>query len=229
VDSGFSSLDVQDPRRVSPIFHFVFRPPWKPEETALAGVHALGLNPKDIRHIVFTHLDYDHANGLADFPWTTAHAYDLELQAARSGPTLRDRLRYNRTQLRMHECWESYSGEGGDRWYGFQGIRPIKGLDNDVAFIPLLGHSAGHSGVAVRTAQGWLLHAGDAYMQVAELQPTPEGPAHTGLFQTIMRNDGKALQGSLARLSELHRDHGNEVQIFCSHDETEFDLLLRHK
>jgi hypothetical protein len=54
----------------------------------------------------------------------------------------------------MHECWESYSGESGDTWYGFQGIRPIKGLDNDLAFVPLLGHSAGHCGVAVRNAQG---------------------------------------------------------------------------
>jgi hypothetical protein len=64
-------------------------------------------------------------------------------------------------------------------------------------------------------------------MQHAELQPAPDGPARTGLFQPIMQNDGKALQGSLTHLSELHRDHGNEVEIFCARDKTEFDLLFK--
>jgi glyoxylase-like metal-dependent hydrolase (beta-lactamase superfamily II) len=225
VDTGFSTQDIHDPRRVSPIFHFVFRPPWKREETALAGIQALGLSPQDVRHIILTHLDYDHANGLADFPWATAHVYATELHAAQSGQSLRDRLRYDRSRLSAHSHWASYGADGGDTWYGLQGLCPIKALGDDFALVPLAGHSTGHCGVAVRSEQGWLLHAGDAYMQHAELQPAPDGPARTGLFQPIMQDDGAARRESLARLAELHRKHGSEVRVFCAHDQTEFESL----
>lgn len=227
VDTGFSTQDVNDPRRVPPLFHFVFRPPWKREETAFAGIQALGLDPHDVRHIILTHLDYDHANGLADFPWATAHTYTIELQATQSGQSLRGHVRYNRSQLRAHAHWESYDSDGENTWYGLQGVCPIKALGDDFALIPLVGHSLGHCGVAVRSKQGWLLHAGDAYMVHAELQPAPDGPGCTGLFQPIMQDNGKARQESLARLAKLHEDHGNEVKVFCAHDEAEFEDLRR--
>ena len=51
VDTGFGMQDIDDPRCVTPIFHFVFRPPWKRGETAHAGIRALGLDPRDVRHI----------------------------------------------------------------------------------------------------------------------------------------------------------------------------------
>ena len=44
------------------------------QETAIARIQALGRDPRDVRHIVFTHLDLGHASGLSDFPWATAHA-----------------------------------------------------------------------------------------------------------------------------------------------------------
>lgn len=227
IDTGFSTQDINNPRCVSPIFHFVFRPPWKREETAFAGIQMLGLDPQDVRHIILTHLDIDHANGLADFPWATAHVYTTELQDAQSGRSLRDRLRYNRSRLSAHTHWESYDSNEGNSWYGLQGLCPIKGLEDNFALVPLVGHSPGHCGVAVRAKQGWFLHAGDAYMQRAELQPAPDGPARTGLFQPIMQDNGKARQESLARLAKLHSDHGDEVKIFCAHDETEFEYLRK--
>ena len=227
VDTGFGMQDINDPRCVPPIFHFVFRPPWKREETALAGIQALGLDPRDVRHIILTHLDYDHANGLGDFPWAKAHVYAAELRAAQSRRSPTNRVRYNRSRLIAHAQWESYDRNGGNMWYGLQGLCPIKSLEDDFALVPLVGHSPGHCGVAVRSKQGWLLHTGDAYMVHAELQPAPDGPARTGLFQPIMQSDGKARQESLARLAKLHGDHGNEVKVFCAHDKAEFEDLRK--
>ena len=225
VDTGFSAQDVKDPRRVSPIFHFVFRPPWKPEETAIAGIRQLGLDPQDVRHIVLTHLDCDHAAGLSDFPWAAAHVDALELQAARSGHTLQDHLRYDRPRLSQHAHWESYDHSGGDIWHGIQAVRSIRALGDEVALVPLPGHSPGHCGVAVCGPQGWQLHAGDAYMQRAELQPPPLGPASTGVFQPIMQSDGSARKNSLACLAELDRQYKGEVKVFCAHDRAEFEAL----
>jgi hypothetical protein len=63
---------------------------------------------------------------------------------------------------------------------------------------------------------------------LAELQPAPDGPARTGLFQPIMQEDGQARRESLARLAELHGKHGNKVKVFCAHDQTEFEDLVEN-
>lgn len=226
IDAGFSTKEVNDPRRVPPIFHFVFRPPWKYEETAAACIKALGLSLHDVRHIILTHLDYDHAAGIADFPWATVHVYASELQAAQRCKSLRDRRRYDRKQLARHENWESYDATGSDSWYGLQGLCPIKGLKDEFALIPLVGHSAGHCGVAIRGKKEWLVHAGDAYMCRGELQPAPDGPAATGLFQPVMQDNSRDRKNSLHLLRELTRCHGDEVRVFCAHDKTEFTQFV---
>ena len=55
------------------------------EETAVRQIEALGFSPSDVRHIVITHLDFDHAGGLEDFPNATVHLMDAEFSAA-TGP-----------------------------------------------------------------------------------------------------------------------------------------------
>jgi len=44
----------------------------------------LGFDPADVRDIVLTHLDLDHAGGLIDFPWARVHVYAEELRALQS-------------------------------------------------------------------------------------------------------------------------------------------------
>jgi glyoxylase-like metal-dependent hydrolase (beta-lactamase superfamily II) len=83
----------------------------------VACIEALGLVPQDVGHIILTHLDYDHAAGIADFAWATVHVYAPELHAALYGKSWRDRIRYDRRQLARHEHWESYDDAGGDTWY----------------------------------------------------------------------------------------------------------------
>lgn len=229
VDSGFSIQDVENPRQVPFIFNFIFRPPWKAEETALTNIKSLGYSPKDVQHILLTHLDYDHANGLIDFPWATAHVYNLELNAALFGKSAQDLLRYNRKRLKKHEKLEIYDNNNGETWYGINKVCPIKGLGNDFAFVPLIGHSAGHGGIAIRKNNGWLLHAGDAYMMHSELQPPPIGPSYTGLFHFFIKDNGQSRKESLSRLSELHLKYGKDVSIFSAHDKEEFEKLFNEE
>jgi glyoxylase-like metal-dependent hydrolase (beta-lactamase superfamily II) len=58
--------------------------------------------------------------------------------------------------------WKYYA-PGGEPWFGFEAVRDLEGLPPEILLIPLAGHTRGHAGIAIKTADGWLLHAGDAY------------------------------------------------------------------
>src|SRR5690606_14297750 len=121
-----------------------------------------GFKAADVRHILLTHLDFDHAGGIEDFPQARVHVMVDELVAATRRRTPVDRGRYRPRQWNEDVAWRSYSG-GGEPWFGFAAVRDLEGLPPEILMIPLVGHTRGHCGVAVRTAEGWLLHAGDAY------------------------------------------------------------------
>ena len=69
VETGLGTRDIADPARLGKSWVRLVTPKLDPSETAIARVRALGFAPSDVRHIVLTHLDLDHAGGLED----TAH------------------------------------------------------------------------------------------------------------------------------------------------------------
>ena len=60
--------DARNPRQLGAAFAALMSPRPKVETTALKQLEALGFAAGDVRHIVTTHLDLDHAGGLPDFP-----------------------------------------------------------------------------------------------------------------------------------------------------------------
>jgi glyoxylase-like metal-dependent hydrolase (beta-lactamase superfamily II) len=116
-----------------------------------------------------------------------------------------------------------HSLAGGDTWLGFDRVRVI---GDDVALVPLTGHTRGHCGVAVRTDGGWLLHAGDAYFFHGEIDPEkPRSTPGLALFQRIAAVDDATRLKNQARLRELVRDHRREVRVFSAHDPLELDAF----
>ena len=220
VDSGLGVEDVADPKRLGWMFRAVARPRLRIDETALRQVADLGFRIDDVRHIVPTHLDPDHAGGLADFPAATVHVFGSELRATKD-PTLMERSRYRPAQLSGVARWAPVE-PGGDAWFGFASVRALPGARDDALLIPLPGHSRGHCGVAVKTGEGWLLHCGDAYFHRAEVAPAggraPLGPR---LFESLVNVDRKARLANQGRLRALAKDHGGEVRLVCSHDPVE--------
>src|SRR3546814_19661406 len=78
VDTGFGTRDVDHPhRRLSEFFLTLNNIQLRPEETAVAQVRALGFDPRDVRHIIITHLDFDHAGGIEDFPAAAVHLTEI--------------------------------------------------------------------------------------------------------------------------------------------------------
>jgi glyoxylase-like metal-dependent hydrolase (beta-lactamase superfamily II) len=218
VDTGFGSDDARNPAQLGQPFRALMRPRPQLGETALAQVEGLGFAAADVRHIVATHLDLDHTGGLPDFPDAEVHVLAAELAAALH-PSLRDRSRYLGSHWKHGPNWvEHRSEQGGDRWFGFERVRILAGLDVEVALIPLAGHSRGHTGVAVNAGERWLLHCGDAYFNHGELAAPPSCPPVLRFFQRLTAADNGARVENAARLRELAASHGDEVTLFCSHD-----------
>jgi len=229
VDTGLGLNDIREPLpRLAPFFLSTLRPRLSENETAVRQIESRGYRSEDVRHIVLTHLDFDHAGGLDDFPNATVHLLEAEYQAAFQVKSLVDVGRYRPRQWKQFRAWKRYpSSSGGEPWFGFECVRALDGLPPEILLVPLVGHTWGHSGVAVRTDRGWLLHAGDAYFYRDEIR-SEDCTCTPGLkiYQGLMEVDRKARFTNLDRLRRLHKDHANDVRIFSSHDKIEFDVLL---
>ena len=131
-------------------------------------VKALGFSPDEVRHVLLTHLDRDHAGGVPDFPKAKVHVHRKEYDMAVTHQVTPPAGRYITTQWKHGPDWAIY-GEGGEDWFGFEGVRALGDHEPDILMIPLPGHTLGHCGIAVRDKDRWLLHAGDAYFHHAQL------------------------------------------------------------
>jgi glyoxylase-like metal-dependent hydrolase (beta-lactamase superfamily II) len=222
VDTGFGTDDVAEQGgRLGRAFVRLVGARFDLGQTAVAQLAELGHRPEDVRDIVVTHLDLDHAGGLSDFPHARVHVHRAELEAARH-PRVSERARYVRAQWAHGPRWVEHV-EDGDTWHGFAAVHA---LGEDVVMVPLPGHTRGHSGVAVRRPEGgWLLHAGDAYFHAGDKELPRTCPPGLRLFQAAMAVDGSARRANLGRLQELHRDHRADVTVFCAHDRTELAAL----
>ena len=228
VDTGLGLQDLNDPaKRLGRQFTVLTRPRLDVSNTAIRQIERLGFTADDVRHIVLTHLDLDHAGGLPDFPKAKVHVFEPEHRAAMARATLTERNRYRTVHWAHDPKWARHT-LAGERWFDFECVRQLEGIPPEVLLVPLLGHTRGHCAIAVQTDQAWLLHAGDAYFYAGEMDLVrPHCTMGLRLFQRIVHMDHKLTLQNLQRLRDLTRNHSNEVAVFCAHDPTEFDRLLR--
>ena len=155
VDSGIGTRDYQA-RGLMRLFLKGLRSRFDLNETAFYQVQRLGFKPEDVRHIIQTHLHLDHAGGLPDFPHAKVHLYKLEYDHIMHRPG-----------------WEFYPGHWahgpnwvihelkGGQWYDFDAIH-LESIVPEIWLVPLTGHTPGHTAVAVKREQGWVLYGSDA-------------------------------------------------------------------
>ena len=133
VDTGFGLDDTRNPRQLGLPFTTVVRPRADAAETAISQIRELGFEPGDVRHIVTTHLDLDHAGGLPDFPDAEVHLLGTELDAAMH-PGWRERSRYIAAHWAHGPRWSQHDA-GGDEWFGFDSVRILPGSDAEILLI----------------------------------------------------------------------------------------------
>ncbi|HEX8447228.1 MAG TPA: MBL fold metallo-hydrolase [Sphingomonas sp.] len=230
IDTGFGTRDIARPRqRLSDYFLALNNIQLRERETAVAQVRALGFDPRDVRHIIVSHLDFDHAGGIEDFPDACVHVTAREKEAAdaRDGGVFVARKRYRPQQWNDAQHWALYPFGGGERWFGFDAVRDLRGLPPEILLVPLAGHSWGHAGVAIREAGGtWLFYAADAYFHHGEVgSARRDCPPGLRGYQRMMDVDRRARRTNQARVRQLSLDHANDVRIFCAHDVLEYETL----
>lgn len=225
IDTGFGLRDVAAPEaRLSKFFLQLLDPDFREELTAVRQIEALGYSARDVQHIVLTHLDFDHAGGLDDFARATVHMLHTEIEDAVKQRTWLDRARFRPMQWSSYDRWTTYEA-AGERWFGFDAVRDLRGVPPEILLVPLLGHTLGHAGVAVQTGGDWLLVAGDAYFDHEELDPVnPRCAPGLRFYQWMMEKDRGMRLHNQKRLRALVRDHSDEVRVICSHDPRELEM-----
>jgi glyoxylase-like metal-dependent hydrolase (beta-lactamase superfamily II) len=225
IDTGLGLRDVAEPRRrLSGFFLALTAPDFRAEMTAVRQIARLGYDPRDVRHIVLSHLDFDHAGGLDDFPEATVHLLRDERDYAFRRPTWLDRQRFRPQQWGTRDRWKVYGADGGDAWCGFSRVRELAGVPPEIVMVPLVGHTHGHAGVVVQHGDGSLLYAADAYFYAGEMDVArPRCTPGLRLYQRMMEKNRAARLHNQERLRELKRLHGDRVEIFCGHDVGEFE------
>ncbi|MGV0168321.1 MBL fold metallo-hydrolase [Furfurilactobacillus sp. WILCCON 0119] len=224
VDTG---LGRKDQLNAEPRLGFAFTHIYaKPQQgnIALAAVEqikALGYDPRDVRNIVMTHLDLDHAGGLVDFPNATVHVFQTEWETAMSERGFKTSHRYRQSMWQYGPNWHTYN-EVGDNWKGFNHVQQLTGLPPEILLIPTAGHSRGHCAVAIDTGDdGWLVHAGDTYFDPHEVHnQTPSMAPQLARFERFNQwNQTQRLENVNALRNLILTDQN--VHVFCAHNPAE--------
>jgi len=224
VDTGFGRQDIEEAdKRLGKAFLKLARPRLDKSETAVRQVMRLGFKPEDVRDILLTHLDPDHAGGISDFPHARIHVYEPEHRVACHPEDFKDRRRYRKVQWSHGPHWQIHQLDG-EQWEGFDSVRALDESDPEVLLIPLEGHTRGHCGVAVHTDDGWLLHAGDAFFHHRQMDPVrPSIPGGLKWFQRAVDTDRKQRETNQERLRILSAASSHRIKVFCAHDPTQYE------
>ena len=159
VDTGLGTDDYVHRSGILNVFRIITRVPLDPSQAAVRQVAALGYNPREVRHVVLTHMHFDHCGGLPDFPWAKIHVYRREYEAFLDRPRQFADLAYVRRHIAHGPDWAFYD-DTGEKWYDFDAIRLP--FEPQMWLLPLPGHTRGQCGVVVKTSRGWLFQTSDA-------------------------------------------------------------------
>jgi glyoxylase-like metal-dependent hydrolase (beta-lactamase superfamily II) len=158
IDTGPGRDDYIHPPAILRLFRVIMSVPFDPQEAVIHQLPRLEYKPEDVRHIILTHMHFDHCGGLPDFPWAKVHVHRREYDAFTGRMRQWTDLAYVQRHITHVTDWALYDG-GGEKWYDFDAIRlPFK---PEMWLVPLHGHSWGHCGVAVKLEAGWFFNAAD--------------------------------------------------------------------
>ena len=174
-----------------------------PEQTAAAQLRARGLQPADIRLIVMTHLHFDHASALCDFPNATVLVDEREWAAAWARDALLNG--YSKAQLDPRPRYRTidFTAPSAVASGPFERTIDVFG-DGALTLASTPGHTAGHLSLIARLDEREALLAADA----AYTMDTIRGTERPWLI-----HDRKAFEHSLRQIQAYDREHPEAVVI----------------
>jgi len=157
------------------------------------GLKLIGIEPAQVRDVIVTHMHYDHAGCLDQFPEARYHIQDREMAFCTGRHMCHEAARFpfeaRDVSSMVHKVFEGrvafHDGDGE--------------LAPGVTLHRIGGHSMGLQVVRVRTRRGWVVVASDAshfYANMEQGRPYP-----------ILHNVGEMLEGfnTIRKLAESPR------------------------
>jgi N-acyl homoserine lactone hydrolase len=193
------------------------RPRLEPEQALPAQLRARGVDPHEIAHVVMTHLHFEHASGMAEFPRATFILTEAEWRAAttENRPFLRG-YRPEHYDYVFDYRTLNYTGPDITSYSSFGNTFDLFG-DGSVRLASTPGHSAGHQSVICRLKDRDFVIAGDAIYKYGQLGDAPLPPRPF---------DPHTFRRSLQELRLFHRSYPQAV-IVPGHDPEHWQTLER--
>ena len=123
IDTGLGLHDHESPSKKLRFFRFQFGLPYASEETANRQLAGQGIPPESVQHIVLTHLHFDHAGGLPDFPWAKVHVHQQEHAALSHPKSWWEWTAYDRADFAHQPDWVLYQN-CTEKWFEFDARQP---------------------------------------------------------------------------------------------------------
>jgi len=177
VDTGLHPSLASDPRQNFGRLASRFAPvTLKQGEDVPAQLRGRDIDPHDVKVVVMTHLHFDHASAISEFPEST-----FVLSAAEWHAATTDRRPLMRGYRPAHYDYVfdyrtvSYEGQGIASYSTFGRTFDLFG-DGSVRLASTPGHSAGHQSVIAHLRNRDFVIAGDAIYTHGQLEDAPEPP-----------------------------------------------------
>jgi N-acyl homoserine lactone hydrolase len=174
-----------------------------PEQTAAAQLQAHGLQPADIRLIVMTHLHFDHASALRDFPNATVLVDEREWAAAWGRDALLNG--YSKAQLdpRLSYRTIDFTASSIHASGAFERTVDVFG-DGALTLTSTPGHTVGHLSLIARLDGREALLTADAAYTMGTIR---------GEERPWLIGDRKAFEHSLAQIQAYDDQHPDAIVI----------------
>lgn len=187
----------------------------EPGEDVPTRLRERGIDPKQLRLVVMTHMHFDHTSAMSEFPNATFVLTVEEWEAAttESRPALHG---YRRPHFDYAFDYRtiSYDAPATESYGTFGRTFDLFG-DGSVRLASTPGHSAGHQSVICRLRDRDLVIAGDAIYTIAQLADAPEPP------RPYDRHNWRRSMRELKRFAEQYP----QAVIIPGHDEAHWDTL----
>lgn len=159
-DSGFSEKINREPNRYIGFFASVVgRFAMGKGQDLAAQMRTSGIDPGRVTHVVVSHLHFDHAGGVRDFPNAEVVVSYSERSKARHASGVFSL--FNSDDFATVTRWREIDFDGAPPYATFAAHVDLLG-DDAIHLVPLPGHTVGSIGVIVRLEDAPVLLAGDA-------------------------------------------------------------------
>jgi len=204
VDTGLDPRLIDNPREsVGAIGARFYTIRMTPEQAAGELVRSAGVDPEAIELVVMTHMHFDHAGGVSQFPNATFAVSEQEWRIANDKGMMQG---YYHNYFHPEFDWRTIDYDD-DEIVSFDSFGRSVDLfgDGSVRLVFTPGHSMGHVSLILRLADGReCLLCGDAACEIATI--------HDTLIPTIMA-DEHLFRRSLLELQQYLKPRPNTVVI----------------